>query len=127
LEARERERERDSGSSVTSSPVARDSGLWNEFSVNLGISYGILVMSSTVSDEVTGTNVLLETETMTCVFQEMGTVAYGMLGMGILVYTLPEIEMGTVACGFLGMGTVACAMLEMGILVYALLEIEMIV
>jgi hypothetical protein len=107
--------------------VARDSGLWNEFSVNLGISYGVLVILSMVSDEVTGTDVLLETETRTCVFQEMGTVAYDLLGMGILVYALSEIEMGTVAGGFLGMGTVACALLEMGILVYALLEIEMLV
>jgi hypothetical protein len=127
LEANQRERERESGSSVTSSPVARDSGLWNEFSVNLGISYGVLVILSMVSDEVTGTDVLLETETRTCVFQEMGTVAYDLLGMGILVYALSEIEMGTVAGGFLGMGTVACALLEMGILVYALLEIEMLV
>jgi hypothetical protein len=58
-------RERKSVSSVTSSPVVRDSGFWKEFSVDLGISYGVLVTSSTVSDEVIWTDVLLETETMT--------------------------------------------------------------
>ncbi|GJN31019.1 hypothetical protein PR202_gb19373 [Eleusine coracana subsp. coracana] len=105
LEENSREREgevkRISGTGVTFAAVVRDPGLQNVFSVSLGISCDVLVISSTAM----GTGVLKETETMACAFQEMGTVA----------------------CDFLGMGTAVCALLEMEIFVYALLEIEMAV
>lgn len=90
-----------------------DVDLHNEFSVNLGISFGVLEM---------GTDVLLAIETMAYVFQEMGSVACGFQEMGTVVCAF--LEMGTVACAFQEMGTLAFAFLEMGTLAYALLEME---
>lgn len=97
----------------TFSAVEMDGDLHNEFSENLGISFGVLEM---------GTDVLLAIETIAYAFQETGSVACGSQEMGTVACAF--LEMGTVACAFREMETVACAFQEMGILAYASLEME---